>query len=252
MAHPLAGRLLRCSLLRRDGSLFASAIRDRLGNVLAIQFFRPGGTLSLSVDPAYPATASTQGAKVSCDSNAEKSIGSSYWKQPIKWWLGQTPSYLNRDKIVNALEAAQAEWTNNVNYCKYGDQANGSAPYQGKTTRQYGTYDGSNTVDWGSINSQGCEGAVACTMNWYDANGKPVEADTRFSTAFHWSLNPGAQDFDVQSVAAHEFGHVRQFDHVTNADHADYTDLMWPYTSPGTTNGRKLGRGDSLEDNQHY
>jgi predicted Zn-dependent protease len=41
--------------------------------------------------------------------------------------------------------------------------------------------------------------------------------------------------YDIQSVAAHEIGHVLQFDHVTNQSKRDYTELMWPYLDIGDT-----------------
>ena len=57
---------------------------------------------------------------------------------------------------------------------------------------------------------------------------------------------------DIQTIAAHEIGHVLQFDHVTNSSKNDDTTLMWPYFTSGDTSGRKLGRGDALADNNHY
>ncbi len=53
-------------------------------------------------------------------------------------------------------------------------------------------------------------------------------------------------------MAAHEIGHVLQFDHVTNASKDEETNVMWPYFTDGNTTGRKLGRGDALADNSHY
>ena len=93
---------------------------------------------------------------------------------------------------------------------------------------------------------------VACTFTWYDEKGNPVESDIRFNTAYKWSTTGAAGALDIQSIAAHEIGHVLQFDHVTNASKDDETNVMWPYFATGNTTGRKLGRGDALEDNSHY
>ena len=79
-------------------------------------------------------------------------------------------------------------------------------------------------------------------------NGQPVKADNYFK----WSTTGASNAYDIQSVAAHEIGHVLQFDHVTNQSKRDYTELMWPYVDIGDTTGRKLGRGDALQDNSHY
>ena len=94
--------------------------------------------------------------------------------------------------------------------------------------------------------------ALACTFTWYDGNGIPLESDIRFNTAFEWSTTGASGAVDIQTVAAHEIGHVLQFDHVTNSSKDDDTTLMWPYFTAGNTSGRKLGRGDALEDNSHY
>ena len=86
----------------------------------------------------------------------------------------------------------------------------------------------------------------------FDEKGNPVETDIRFSTAVKWSTTGAAGSYDIQSVAAHEIGHVLQFDHVTDSAKRDHTVLMWPYMNSADTTGRKLGRGDALENNSHY
>ena len=82
--------------------------------------------------------------------------------------------------------------------------------------------------------------------------GIPFESDIRFNTADKWSTTGAASAYDIQSIAAHEIGHVLQFDHVTNASKDDDTNVMWPYYTTGNTSGRKLGRGDALGNNSHY
>ena len=96
---------------------------------------------------------------------------------------------------------------------------------------------------------QNCNQALACTVTWYDEDGNPIESDIRFNKAEDWSIGAGEGGFDIQSVAAHEFGHVRQFDHVTSGDN---TLVMWPYISRDDTSLRKLGRGDARGDNTNY
>ena len=143
-------------------------------------------------------------------------------------------------------------WTNNINWCGTKDQANPPAHYEGKTSRA-AKKDGYSTVDWGSFKSdQNCSGALACTANWYDAKGNPIESDIRFNSKIKWSTTGASGTYDIQSVAAHEFGHVLNFGHVTNSSKDDHTNLMWPYATLGDTSGRKLGRGDALENNGHY
>ena len=99
---------------------------------------------------------------------------------------------------------------------------------------------------------QNCSEALACTFIACDEKGNPVESDIRFSTDVKWSTTGASGTYDIQSIAAHEIGHVLQFDHVTNSSKDDHTILMWPYMDSADTSGRKLGRGDALENNSHY
>jgi hypothetical protein len=248
----LADGIVLCSLFRADGSTFAQAQIDRLQHPLEIRFMRRSGRLLFRSDAAYPAVARLQGASVSCGSPAFSTIGNRYWRQTIKWWVGKTPSYLPRWQVIQALRNAQSEWNNNLNWCKYPNRSDGFSLYEGNTSSGLAK-NGINTVDWGIVsNIQGCPAAIACTYTWYDRDGAPVESDVRFSTREKWFTRPGTAGFDVQTLAAHEFGHVRQFDHVTNANSKQYTLVMWPYFTSEDTSGRKLGRGDSLADNLHY
>jgi Matrixin len=248
----LAGRLALCTLFRRDGSRFARLQSDSRQRVLSTAFFRPSGALRSASEAVYAATPSDTGSDVKCDSSSQASIGKTYWRTTRKWWIGATAPGIDRDAVVNAVRSAQSQWTNNVNWCGIKDQANPPAHYEGKTSRT-AKHDGYSTVDWGSLkNDQDCNGALACTAIAYDEQGYPVEADTRFNTAFKWSTKGASGAYDIQSVAAHEIGHVIQFDHVTNSSKKDHTLLMWPYLDTGDTSGRKLGRGDALENNSHY
>ena len=245
----LPGGFRQCRLLRADGSRFASADIDRLRQVLELRFFRRSGTLLFASDAQFPAKTTAEGADVGCNNDKYGTIGPRNWQQPHKWWVGKTPNGLAADKVVQALRSAYSEWANNVNWCDLADNANAQSDYQGRTELK-AKQDGTNVVHWGSLEDvQGCSGALACAATWYDGEGDPVESDIRFSTAEKWSISPDADSYDIQSVAAHEFGHVRQFDHVTGGDN---TVVMWPYISQGDTSLRKLGRGDSRGNNTEY
>ncbi len=247
----LAGRIALCTLFRPDGSRFARLHSDAEQRVLGVAFYRRSGVLLSAVDTAYAAAAQT-GSNVKCDSSSQASIGKTYWKKARKWWIGATVKGINRDTVVNAVRNAQSEWTNDINWCGIKDQASPPASYEGKTSAAV-KHDGKSVIDWGSLkNDQDCNMALACTGTWYDQQGNPIESDIRFNTAFKWSTSGASGAYDIQSVAAHEIGHVLQFDHVTNSSKHDQTTLMWPYFDTADKTGRKLGRGDALEDNSHY
>ena len=57
-----------------------------------------------------------------------------------------------------------------------------------------------------------------------------------------WSTKGKAGKFDVESVLAHEMGHVAGLDHVNGRSNALLT--MYPSTAPGETHKRSLGKGD--------
>ena len=250
IARLLDGRIRLCILFHADGTRFATLHADRFQQVLAVRFFRRTGTLLFAADAAYPAIARVEGAEVGCASPANSSIGSRYWQQPFRWRVAKTPSNLRRTEVIHALRAAQSEWTNNINWCNYPDRAESTALYEGYTARRVG-HDGESTIDWGTLKmTQNCNLAIACATTWYGSDGYPGESDIRFSGTVRWSVRAGAADYDLQSVAAHEFGHARQFGHVKGA--GQNTVVMWPYITRGDASGRKLGRGDALANNKHY
>jgi hypothetical protein len=249
--HVLAGRFALCVVLRSDGTRFAMLERDDEGHVLDAIFYDPSGALRSSADSAY-AAARQQAAKVSCGSSSHTAIGNVFWRTTRKWWIGAVPSGLNRDAVVKAIKNAQSEWTNNINWCGIKDQANPPSAYEGKTATPV-KRDGKSVIDWGSLaNDQDCSGALACALTWYDPSGAPVESDIRFNTKFKWSTTGSPTAADIQTIAAHEIGHVLQLNHVTSATKNDQTTLLWPYFADGDVSGRKLGRGDALADNSHY
>ena len=241
-----------CTLFRKDGSRFARLYSDSHARVLGVAFYRSSGVLWSAVDTSYAVAPEEIGASVKCDSSSQASIGPAHWREARHWWIGATAKGIDRDVVVDAVRNAQSEWTNNINWCGIKDEASPPAQYEGKTSGAV-KHDGKSVIDWGSLeNDQDCNGALACTATWYDEQGNPVESDIRFNTAFKWSTTGASDAYDIQSVAAHEIGHVLQFDHVTNQSKRDYTELMWPYVDIGDTTGRKLGRGDALQDNSHY
>ena len=215
-------------------------------------FFRTSGVLWSSSAAVYAATAAETGADVKCDSSSQASIGKTYWRTTRKWWIGATAAGINRDKVVNAVRNGQSQWTNNINWCGIKDQANPPAHYEGKTSRA-AKHDGYSTVDWGSFkNDQNCSGALACTANGTTRRETRSSRTSASTPTVKWSTTGASGTYDIQSVAAHEFGHVLNFGHVTNSSKVTTQTLMWPYLALGDTSGRKLGRGDALANNSHY
>lgn len=95
-----------------------------------------------------------------------------------------------------------------------------SFSYGGTTAKSETAFDGENVVFWGN-NLSG--GALAETTYWYDTlTGDCLECDMEFNDDFTWYTD-GA-DYDVETVALHEFGHYLVLCHSDNPDAT-----MYPY-----------------------
>jgi hypothetical protein len=250
----LAGGGFACTLLRAGGSRFARAVRDGYGNVLEMDFYRASGQLLVTQDRAVAAlTGSPAPPDVSCGSNSQATIGPKFWTKSMVWYVGNAPPGVDQKKAVDALRNAMSEWLNNINWCGIKDKAHPPVRYEGTTSKPGMKDDNANVMDFGSLgDDQGCEGAVACAQTWYDGSGKPIESDVRFNTQYKWVVGAKSGAFDIQSIAAHEFGHLLQFDHVSNVSKNDDSVVMWPYVTYANTTARKLGKGDANADNAHY
>lgn len=77
--------------------------------------------------------------------------------------------------------------------------------YRGRTTsRNFNKKDGRNIVSFGSLD----KGYVGLNQYWYRTRtGYLFDSDIRFSTRVKWSRKKAKTAYDLQSVAAHEFGH---------------------------------------------
>jgi len=76
--------------------------------------------------------------------------------------------------------------------------------YRGKTKSKAYTYDGWNIVSFGPLST----GLVGLNRYWINTStGHILDSDIRFSTRLRWSTKKAKNAYDVQGVAAHEFGH---------------------------------------------
>lgn len=148
--------------------------------------------------------------------------GQAYNLLPVNWlWLGGNHTvniYINPNcadpnapNELATLQAAMSSWTN--------AGANFHFNYAGPTYVTGASYNGQNDVCW---NPGSSGGALATTYIW-GAAPNMTQADEVFWDVWNWSTTwPSFNEFDVQSVGLHEFGHI------VGLDHSQYSwAVMW-------------------------
>ena len=98
-----------------------------------------------------------------------------------------------------------------------------------------------NSIKW--YEGDGPGGLLAMAAVCYDTRtNRMVGFRVVVDSLEQWSTTGEAGKFDVESVLAHEMGHIGGLDHVKGQVNALLT--MYPSTSPGETHKRTLALGD--------
>jgi hypothetical protein len=119
----------------------------------------------------------------------------------VSFWLNPA-SQGGKPGVDLALQNALAAWTAVT-------PANYTLSYAGITSAGYST-DGINTVLWSTGN--GCTGSCLALTALVLGPGQVIEeSDVMFNDAYTWNTN--GKDYDVQAIAAHEFGHCMGIHH---------------------------------------
>ena len=117
-----------------------------------------------------------------------------------------------------------------------------SETYLGTTTRglSYPTRDGYNVVSWGDSQDPGI---LAVCYTWYNKiTLEIVECDIEFQDYYIWSSTGELGKYDIQNIAAHEFGHTLLLGDLYGGGDTEKT--MYGYGSTGETKKRTLHQDD--------
>lgn len=212
-----------------------------------------GGRFSLRATSAMARPASLPAC-----SDPARSVSNSWWHHTLHWTFkaSSAPANLGVSTAETQLRRSMRNITDERNDCGRPDRVSATAIYDGRTSRSpqiggndscTGT-DGQNTVAFGDLGPS----TVGFTCWWYIGN-QTVEADMQLNKLdFSFAVSPSrcANQFILQGVATHEFGHVFGLRHVSQSSHANLT--MSTQVYPCDASDATLGLGDMLALETHY
>lgn len=147
-----------------------------------------------------------------------------WWTSGSTWWAyndAAKPAGLSGE--LSSIAAGANVWgTVGANFAFSG----GGTSTAGTGACQGGNLDGANTIGWAE--QPGSVLAVTCT--WFSSGnpGAATEFDMQIDPAWNWTTGSPVQ-IDLQSVAAHEFGHALGLGHTSTAGA-----VMYPSYSSGS------------------
>lgn len=160
------------------------------------------------------------------DVEAQYVLNGYWWPSGSTAWAynnaGAPGGITGDDAAIASGAGAWATTGANFGFASAGATGNGTGACSG------GGLDGANTVGWAP--QGGSVLAVTCT--WFDSAGNPktaVEFDMEFDPDWSWTTG-GSPQVDLESVAAHEFGHALGLGHSSDSSAVMY----FAYTQ-GTT-----------------
>ena len=168
----------------------------------------------------------SSGSTVTCNDAG----GFAHWTTSAVAWSLNPANQGGNAGTVAALQNAMASW-NQVSPASY------TLVYTGTDNRGFVT-DGVNSVVWSTGN--GCTGGCLAITALVLQSGQVItESDISFNNAATW--NTGGTNYDVQAIAAHEFGHTLGIHH-TDVKRKNGRPTM--YASYFGTDGRTLESDD--------
>lgn len=169
------------------------------------------------------------------------------WATPFDWQYNSSgqPSA----QALGIMQNAGKRWTGSISACNQNSSSSASQRFQyGTSTRPQiredgtcGSYDTENVVGWGVFNDSR---TLALTCVWYrSSDGRAFASDQNYNVNKPWFTSGTCNaQFDLESVAVHEWGHTYGLTHVDQTT----GQVMVPEFNYCQTEYRSLGRGDAL------
>lgn len=209
---------------------------------LTVDITPQGEVVMRNVQPAAASTGkSSDGPGGECSDPSFAPTGPTWAAEdmPIQWKMNtrSIPDGVNVWKAKIAARRAHQVWPRIQTDCNAPETNNFHFDFTGKTAKGV-KYDGTNTVDFGSLGN----GALALNYTWF-ADGRIIEVDLRLNKSeYKWTAKPGARfAYQIMNVVTHELGHQIGLDDLGDP-HGELT--MFGRIGKGEMGKITLGRGD--------
>lgn len=165
----------------------------------------------------------------------------SYWGDGVHSAVAYTydttnPYGFSQTAVDAAWDGANTVWDSQVAASLYaGNTFGGSAS-------AVGLADGVNQGGFKLFSGQ-VRTAIAAQWAWRASDNHIVETDSGYNTYYAWAIGAVSGKYDLQSVAAQEFGHGYGLGH-SDTSTASKCLTMYPYGTGNSIAARTLGDGD--------
>lgn len=197
-----------------------------------------------------PPQAASHSSQVKCTSEGAHTT---LFNPPRTW--GAAPVYRFRPTVPANWRApinrGLNQWVATQNPCGSPDLINFNATQGADTTAGACVNDGINAID---IVAVGNNTWVARVCFWAGVAGRIGQVDMQFNTSYAWCDGACSNAYDIQGVAAHEWGHFLGLDHSKGTCNDYDHQVMFPcaFGAWQQTVDRELGVGDMQGASQLY
>lgn len=201
-------------------------------------------TTAVFDDPLRPGTKVHVSLLCVGDASLDGHYGTDCASDSYSFWAGLTTSPrtytyatsnddgLSASAVTSAWNGGNTVWDSQVSDSLFaGSVAGGSGSSVGKS-------DGVNQVGFKRLG-----GSTLAVQYAWTSGGVIVESDGGYNTRVKFSTNGASGTYDLQGIAAQEFGHGYGLGH-SDTSSASSCLTMYPYGSAGDTTKRTLGSGD--------